>query len=148
MTPVSGQHCHCWRPQLMVTYIEVALQCTIHLQGLKPGSSSLAQPCSSFPFPANRRDMCGSNPRVWGLQMVARLESHPHILPIPVGGCRRQHHQTFFCMLQPSLCSGFGCGGLSTTVKHLVHWQVSSYAISSVPVFVSDLGHANCIGNT
>lgn len=44
------------------------------------------------------------------------------------------------------LCSGFGCGGLTTTMKHLAHWQVSSCAISSVPV--SDLRHANYIGNT
>lgn len=84
---------------------------------------------------------------VWESSQAPR-ETHPHILAVPVGGCRRQHEQTFFHMLQRLLYSGFGCRGLTITVKHLGHWQITSCAISSVPVFASDLGCANYIGNT
>lgn len=130
-------------------YKEVVLHHIIYLEGLKPDRSSLAQPCSSFPFPTNRRDMCGSNPRTVGLGVAngslagflnstssvteegpspiltrgmwvcetsqSPLQSHPHILPVPAGGCRRQCDQTFFHKLQPHLYSGSGCGRLTTT---------------------------------
>lgn len=131
MTSISSQHCLCWRPRLMVTHIKVALHCTIHLQGLKPGSSSLAQPRSPVPFPANRRDMCASHPRVWGLQMWpgwAGMVWSPHWRAIPTY-CKSLWEAAtspnIFHMLQLSLYSESGCEGLTTTVKHLAHLQVT-----------------------
>lgn len=161
-------------------YKEVVLHRIIYLEGLKPDRSSLAQPCSSFPFPLIGGTCVVQTPElwVWGLQMVAWLGSWIPLpqwqrrvpAPFSQGECGSVRPASPHCRAIPTYCQSLWEAAEGSVTKpsstSSSHLSTQDLAVDVWPppkrlgplagyqlghplcVFVSDLGHANSIGNS